>query len=101
MGKSDPSNKSYEGKSRMDLEIYYEPVDKKLTIYSDPVPSSTKEVQKLQKQFDNYKEETDAKIRDMQRQHREDVTHPITDDAINKRIEKILKNTKSSNKLHC
>ncbi len=49
---------------------------------------------KREEKFEDYKKETDEKIRDMQRQHREDITHPIDDDATNKRIEKILKKHK-------
>ena len=47
MGKSDPSNKTYEGKSRQDLEIYYRKVEPNLTIFSEPITSSDEDVTKL------------------------------------------------------
>jgi len=52
------------------------------------------EKSKIEQKFEDYKKETDEKIADMQRQHREDVTSPIIDEAINKRIEDILKKHK-------
>ena len=36
MGKTDDSNKTYEGKDRLDLEMYYEHIEPNLTIYSEP-----------------------------------------------------------------
>lgn len=62
MGKSDPSNKPYEGKSRQDLELYYEKIEPKLMIYSEE-PSTTKiqEMMQLKKQM---KEEIKREIFD-------------------------------------
>jgi len=40
MGKSDPANKVYEGKSRQDLELYYEKIETQLTIFSEPINES-------------------------------------------------------------
>jgi len=54
MGKSDPSNKTYEGKSRMDLEIYYEKLEPILTIYSEPSHAESR-VKKLQEELDEEK----------------------------------------------
>jgi len=51
MGKSDPSNKTYEGKSRMNLEIYYEKLEPILTIYSEPGHAESW-VKKLQEELD-------------------------------------------------
>ena len=47
MGKKDPANQSYEPKSRQDLELYYERIEPIITIYSDPDPIPTEELQKL------------------------------------------------------
>ncbi len=65
MGKSDPSNKAYEGKSRMDLEIYYESVDQRLTLYSNPISLPTKELQELKQQLKISEQEKE----DMQKQN--------------------------------
>jgi len=63
MGKSDPANKAYEGKSRQDLELYYEKIEPKLTIYSEPQNESDllelkkikDDYSKLEKQFEEFK----------------------------------------------
>jgi len=54
MGKSDPSNKTYEGKSRMDLEIFYEKLEPILTIYSEP-SNAESQVKKLQEELNTEK----------------------------------------------
>jgi hypothetical protein len=51
MGKSDPSNKPYEGKSRQDLEIYYEKIEPKLMIYSEPPRDYSKDIKILKEQL--------------------------------------------------
>jgi hypothetical protein len=51
MGKSDPSNKPYEGKSRQDLEIYYEKIEPKLMIYSEPPRDYSKDMKILKEQL--------------------------------------------------
>lgn len=68
-------------------------------VQSDDAPKDIVEQldESFEKKFENYKKTTDTKIADLQRQHREDVTSPITDDAINKRIEEILKKHKEEN----
>lgn len=88
-------------KSREELEYFFEILEPFIQILTEPQEdiqdlkiSQMEHASKLKKEFDNYKKETDAKIADMQRQHREDITHPIDDDATNKRIEKILKKHK-------
>ena len=51
MGKKDDSNQPYGGKSRQDLELYFERIEPVLTIYSDPDPIPTEEIQKLRAQI--------------------------------------------------
>lgn len=65
-------------------------------VQSDDAPKDIVEQleESFEKKFENYKKTTDTKIADLQRQHREDVTSPITDEKINKRIEEILKKHK-------
>ena len=55
MGKSDPSNKAYEGKSRQDLEIYYEMVEPKLLIYTEFEDNVSRETDELKKQIEEMK----------------------------------------------
>jgi len=57
MGKSDPANKAYEGKSRQDLEIYYKRVEPNLTIFSEHSPTKSEEVRKLQEDLDMMKKD--------------------------------------------
>ncbi len=52
MGKKDDSNQPYESKSRQDLELYFERIEPIITIYSDPNPIPTEEIQKLKRQLD-------------------------------------------------
>ena len=51
MGKSDPANKTYEGQSRLDLELYYERIEPNLTIFSEPFDNSS-ENKKLRTELD-------------------------------------------------
>lgn len=53
MGKSDPSNKTYEGKSRQNLERYYQKLDAALSIEEVIEPKSSTDIAKLQHQIDN------------------------------------------------
>ncbi len=58
MGKSDPANKVYEGKSRQDLELYYEKIEPKLTIYSEPQnESDLLEIKKLRSELEQSKKD--------------------------------------------
>jgi len=68
MGKSDPANKTYEGKSRQDLEIYYKKVEPNLVIFSEPTTTKSEDVKKLQEDLDLMK-----KDKKEQRQKMEDV----------------------------
>ncbi len=57
MGKKDDSNQPYEPKSKQDLELYFERIEPILTLYSDPDPIPTQEVQKLRKQIEIERDE--------------------------------------------
>ena len=59
MGKSDPANKTYEGKSRQDLEIYYKKVEPNLTIFSEPITSSDEDITKLKEDINLMKLDKD------------------------------------------
>jgi len=55
MGKSDPSNKTYEGKSRQDLEIYYEQVEPYISLSDDQITlqeNKNEKIESLQKQME-------------------------------------------------
>ena len=52
MGKKDVANQSYESKSRQDLELYYEKIEPMITIYSDPDPVPSIELEKLRKEME-------------------------------------------------
>ncbi|KAG2478607.1 MAG: hypothetical protein NPMRTH1_400016 [Nitrosopumilales archaeon] len=57
MGKSDPANKVYEGKSRQDLELYFEKIEPKLTIYSEPRNESDLiEIKRLREELEKAKQ---------------------------------------------
>lgn len=58
MGKKDDSNQPYGGKSRLDLEIYFERIEPIITIYSDPDPIPSAELQKLRSQLETERGET-------------------------------------------
>lgn len=60
MGKKDASNKPYEGKSRQDLELYYELVEPNITIYSEPAKSNP-EIFTLRKQIENLQDQLKRK----------------------------------------
>jgi hypothetical protein len=47
MGKKEDSNQPYGGKSRQDLELYFDKLEPVITIYSDPEPIASPEIQKL------------------------------------------------------
>ena len=56
MGKSDPANKPYGGKSKQDLEMYYEMVESNLTIFSEPdTKPSSHETEELKRQMEEMK----------------------------------------------
>jgi hypothetical protein len=57
MGKKDDSNKTYVGSSRQDLELYFERIEPIITLYSDPDPIPTMEVQKLRQQIEIERQE--------------------------------------------
>lgn len=84
-GANGKHSKSYSEDEIESLEILHNLVEGILSLE----PKSKKN-SKLEKEFEDYKKETDAKIADMQRQHREDVTDEL-DDTKNKRIEEILR----------
>lgn len=52
MGKSDPANKTYESHSRQSLELFFEKIEPKLTIYSEP--QNENDLLELKKIKDNY-----------------------------------------------
>lgn len=79
-------SKSYSEDEIQSLEIYHQQLEDIISL--EP---KAKRNSKSEQDFEDYKKETDEKIADLQRQHREDVTQPITDETINKRIEYILK----------
>lgn len=61
MGKSDPANKVYEGKSRQDLEMYFEEIEPRLTIYSEPInESSLLEIKRLNDKIDKQEKEKEG-----------------------------------------
>lgn len=61
MGKSDPANKVYEGKSRQDLELYFEKIEPKLTIYSEPRnESDLLEIKKLREELEQTKQNQES-----------------------------------------
>ena len=61
MGKSDPANKVYEGKSRQDLELYFEKIEPKLTIYSEPRnESDLLEIKRLKEELQKTKQQQES-----------------------------------------
>jgi len=69
MGKKDDSNQPYEPKARHDLELFFDRIEPVITIYSDPDPIPSEELQRLRTQIEiekksNYdlKKEIDAKF---------------------------------------
>ncbi len=69
MGKSDPANKPYGGKSKQDLEIYYEMVEPLLTIYSDLIDlKNNSDNQKIIDDLKNDKEETKQRLNEIEQQ---------------------------------
>lgn len=69
MGKSDPANKTYEGKSRQDLEIYYKKVEPNLTIFSESLPAGPEDIKKLKEDLNlmkKDKEKQDGKMDELE-----------------------------------
>ena len=67
MGKADPSNDAYIPKDRIDLELYYEEIEPKLTIFSDPesqeaAPVTSKLIIDMQKQHEQEMNELEERI---------------------------------------
>lgn len=60
MGKADASNKPYDDKGRMDLEIYYERLEPKLVIYSEGEDSD--EFLKVKSQFEKKQTELQSQV---------------------------------------
>lgn len=88
MGKSDPSNKVYEGKSRQDLELYFEKIEPKLTIYSEPASESDLlEIERLRMKNSQIESEKDLVINELTK------TNKKLDDT-NKKVDFILKHYK-------
>ena len=67
MGKSDPANKPYGGKSKQDLEMYYELVEPNLTVFSEPEINPSHETNELKKQMEEMKLQRDQDKIDTQK----------------------------------
>jgi len=66
MGKSDPANKVYEGKSRQDLELYFEKIEPKLTIYSEPRnESDLLEIKRVREELEKAKQSQLSEIQQL------------------------------------
>jgi len=65
MGKKDPSNKPYEGKARIDLELFYEKVEPVLSIYSKPVDDIDYEKMRIEyeEKIEDVKRDTAKQLR--------------------------------------
>ena len=86
MGKSDPSNKTYEGKSRQDLEIYYEMVEPKLLVYTEYEDGISQETEELKREIAELKKQQadenarrDQALEYLMRKERERETNSTSD----------------------
>ena len=77
MGKADASNKPYDDKGRMDLEIYYERLEPKLTIYTEPESDTERTrnlestVEEMKLKFDRHEIKRDEKEQKMEKRIKE------------------------------
>lgn len=65
MGKKDPANQTYEGKSRQNLELYHDSIESIVTIYSDPDPVPSEELQRLRAQIKAERHENQTMRKEM------------------------------------